>query len=66
MADGCSDNNEYFLRDDAILFKNEFDNERTVPMKGPQSVGLMGRMTGTEMMNKTRCVGDGPSCFQQC
>ncbi len=55
-TDVCSDNNEYFLRDDAILLKNEFDNDRTVEMKGPQSVGLMGRMTGTEMMNKIRCV----------
>ena len=51
-ADVPSDNNEYSLRDDSILFANKFDDDRTVSMKGPQTVGLMGRMIGTEMMGK--------------
>ncbi|KAH8807103.1 putative glicosidase [Xylogone sp. PMI_703] len=46
------DNSEFFTRDDELLFKNEFDHEREVVLKGKVNTGLMGRITGNEMMNK--------------
>ncbi|CAK7230555.1 hypothetical protein SEUCBS140593_007628 [Sporothrix eucalyptigena] len=46
------DNSEYFTRDDALLFKNEFDFSRESEVEGPVNTGLMGRITGNEMMNK--------------
>lgn len=47
----CSDNSEYFTRDDEILFKNERDFKRHAQTKGPTSTGPMGRITGNELMN---------------
>lgn len=55
MADKAhSDNNEFYTRDDALLFKNEFNHKREVMAEGSVSTGLMGRITGNEMMNKVR------------
>lgn len=49
-----SDNSEFFTRDDELLFKNEFDHTREVAYEGKIKTGLMGRITGNEMMNKVR------------
>ena len=49
-----SDNSEYFTRDDELLFKNSFDHKREVMLEGKVKTGLMGRITGNEMMNKVR------------
>ncbi|RQM08085.1 hypothetical protein DH86_00001422 [Scytalidium sp. 3C] len=46
------DNSEFFTRDDELLFKNEFDHTREVAYEGKIKTGLMGRITGNEMMNK--------------
>ncbi len=51
-----SDNSEFFTRDDELLFKNEFDHKREVMLQGKVKTGLMGRITGNEMMNKVRYV----------
>ncbi len=56
-----SDNSEFFTRDDEILFRNQFAYERKVPCEAPATAGLMGRLTGTEMMNKVRYVFLGAS-----
>ena len=56
----CSDNNEFFTRNDQLLCKNEFDFEREVSWRDPSLLsgkirtGVMGRITGTEIMNKLR------------
>ena len=39
-----SDNNEYYLHDDALICKNELPFEVASPVKGPTQVGLIGRM----------------------
>lgn len=44
------------MRDDELLFKNEFGHKREVLLKGKIKTGLMGRITGNEMMNKVRYV----------
>ena len=53
-----SDNSEYFTRDDELLFKNEFDHKREVMVEGKVKTGLIGRITGNEMMNKVRYVSE--------
>ena len=49
-----SDNSEYFTRDDEILFKNTMEFERHSTTEGPTRTGLMGRITGNELMNRYR------------
>ena len=49
-----SDNSEYCTRDDQHLAKNEFDHIREVMTQGKVRVGILGRITGNEMMNKIR------------
>ncbi|ORX38876.1 putative glicosidase [Kockovaella imperatae] len=53
---GCDgmwdDNSEYFTRDDEILFKNDIEFKRYSDFKGPTRTGLMGRITGNELMNR--------------
>lgn len=39
-----SDNNEFFLHDDAYLCKNEMPVDMASPAEGSATVGLMGRM----------------------
>lgn len=39
-----SDNNEYYLRDDFYLAKNEAPHEFASPIEGKQTIGLLGRM----------------------
>ena len=48
------DNNEFFTRDDEIQFANQFDHDREVSHNKDHrlNTGLMGRITGNEMMNK--------------
>lgn len=46
------DNSEFYTRDDALLFKNEFDRKREVEIDGKVNTGLMGRLTSNEVMNK--------------
>ncbi|KAK3315835.1 putative glicosidase [Apodospora peruviana] len=46
------DNSEFFTRDDALLFRNEFDHHRKTTLEGKVNTGLMGRITGNEIMNK--------------
>ncbi|KAK0657961.1 glycosyl hydrolases family 31-domain-containing protein [Cercophora newfieldiana] len=46
------DNNEFFTRDDGLLCKNEFDHSREAGLDGKIPTGLMGRVMGTELMNK--------------
>lgn len=50
----CSDNSEFFTRDDELLFANEIDHDREVMLKGKIKTGLIGRITANEMMNKVR------------
>ena len=54
LSADSSDNSEYFTRDDEILFRGDFDYDRAVPNSGPVPTGLIGRITGCEMMNKIR------------
>lgn len=53
---GRSDNSECFTRDDELLIRNEFDHKREVMAEGKVKTGLIGRITGNEMMNKVRYV----------
>lgn len=48
------DNNEFFTRDDAILAENQFHYQREVTHGDGYKIntGLLGRITGTEVMNK--------------
>ncbi|KAH7104911.1 putative glicosidase [Auriculariales sp. MPI-PUGE-AT-0066] len=52
-VDGAwDDNNEYFLHDDAYVCANDLEHKVMSPTQGPTTVGLMGRMFNTELMNK--------------
>ncbi|KAM7190838.1 glycoside hydrolase family 31 protein [Rhypophila sp. PSN 637] len=48
------DNNEFFTRDDEILAENKFEFRREVSYNDGSRIktGLLGRITGTEVMNK--------------
>ncbi|OCF57943.1 glicosidase [Kwoniella mangroviensis CBS 10435] len=52
---GCDgmwdDNNEYYLHDDDFLSSTQFPHEIASPIQGKGSVGLLGRMINTELMN---------------
>lgn len=49
-----SDNCEFYTRDDELLFKNEFGYQREAMLEGKAKTGLIGRITGSELMNKVR------------
>ncbi|KAK8861546.1 hypothetical protein IAR55_002368 [Kwoniella newhampshirensis] len=52
---GCDgmwdDNNEYYLHDDQFLCKSDMPLSFASPSTGPATVGLLGRMINTELMN---------------
>ncbi|WRT65669.1 uncharacterized protein IL334_002614 [Kwoniella shivajii] len=52
---GCDgmwdDNNEFYLHDDEFVSQTSFPHEISSPIEGKATVGLLGRMINTELMN---------------